>query len=232
MAYRGKVVLLNFWASWCPPCRIEIPSFVDLKRVYGSRGFEVIGVAMDESGWVSVRPFMDALNVNYPVVLGDDELAEQYGAHNLPITFLIDRQGRIAARHLGIASVSDVESEIIQLMQGTNPGGPVPAGADGVGTPSCLSCPFPEYSEQARRARFEGDVYVSCVVGVDGRATQLKVLNAPPFGLGSKASEAVRRWGFKPAAGPDGKPVAVITTLRVHFSLLQDAPVQTPAGPR
>ena len=116
MAYRGKVVLLNFWASWCPPCETEIPWFVEFQRAYASQGFEVIGVAMDESGWTSVRPYMSSLNVNYPVVLGDEDLAKQYGAYNLPITVLIDRQGRIADKHLGIVSKSDYEGKIVQLL--------------------------------------------------------------------------------------------------------------------
>lgn len=114
--YRGKVVLLNFWASWCPPCKTEIPWFEDFKRSYANQGFEVIGVAMDENGWASVQPFMNTLKVNYPVALGNDSLARQYGANNLPITFLVDRRGRIAAKHTGIVNKSDYEGEIVQLL--------------------------------------------------------------------------------------------------------------------
>jgi TonB family protein len=212
--YRGKAVLLNFWASWCPPCNTEIPWFEEFSRTYANQGFEVVGVAMDEDGWTSVKPYMEKLRMNYPVVLGNEALARLYGADNLPTTFLIDG-GRVIAKHLGIVNKNDYEAEIVALL-GQKPQW---AGSGGVGVPSCLSCPPPQYSEEARKAHFEGDVFVSAVVGADGRATKLKVLNFPPFGLGKKAKEAVQKWVFKPATGPDGKPVAVTTTIQTHFSL-------------
>jgi len=100
---------------------------------------------------------------------------------------------------------------------------PFPAGKDGVGVPSCLKCPAPQYSQQGLKARFEGDVLMSAVIGVDGRATKLRVVKSAGLGLDAKASAAVKNWRFKPAPGPDGKPVAVITTIQTHFSLPQGA---------
>ena len=77
--YRGKVVLLNFWATWCAPCKIEIPWFVEFQNEYKSRNFEVLGVSMDEDGWDSVRPYMTEHKLNYPVVVGGDTIERAFG---------------------------------------------------------------------------------------------------------------------------------------------------------
>jgi cytochrome c biogenesis protein CcmG/thiol:disulfide interchange protein DsbE len=102
--YRGKVVLLNFWASWCPPCREEIPLLQAFARTYADRGFEVVGIAMDEEGWKSIKPFMKELQVGYLVVLGDEHIAKEYGVGNLPVSFLIDREGRVTGRYEGVVT--------------------------------------------------------------------------------------------------------------------------------
>jgi TonB family protein len=95
---------------------------------------------------------------------------------------------------------------------------PLRAGLNGVGVPSCVSCPRPQYSREALESKYEGDVYLVGVIGLDGRATRLKVLD-PGLGIGRRALEAVKAWRFKPALGPDGQPVAVITTIDVRFNL-------------
>lgn len=116
--YRGKIVLLNFWATWCGPCKMEIPWFADFEQKYKSKGFAVIGVSMDEDGWDSVKPFVEHMHMNYRVVLGNDSIADIYGGVSaLPTTFLIDRQGRIVAAHEGLVSKGDYESEIDELLQ-------------------------------------------------------------------------------------------------------------------
>ena len=103
--YRGKVVLLNFWATWCGPCRIEIPWFIEFERNLKHKGFAVIGVSLDEGGWDVVKPYLRQIGVNYRVLLGDDRVATLYGGvDSLPTTFLIDREGRIAAVHVGLVS--------------------------------------------------------------------------------------------------------------------------------
>jgi peroxiredoxin len=122
--YRGKVVLLDFWATWCGPCKIEIPWFVELQRKHKDRGFAVLGVAMDEEGWEVVKPFLTRMNVNYRVVIGSDTTAQAYGGvEALPTTFLIDRDGKIAATHVGLTSRKDFEDGVEQLLQAPNPAG-------------------------------------------------------------------------------------------------------------
>ncbi len=111
--YRGRVVLLNFWASWCDPCKQEMPWFTEFQRTRADKGFVVIGVSMDEDGWRAVRPLMAALKINYRVAIGDDALAKKYGGiDTLPETLLIDREGRIAARHTSIVPKHQYELEI------------------------------------------------------------------------------------------------------------------------
>ena len=117
--YRGKVVLLNFWATWCAPCKIEIPWFVDFQKRYQNRDFEVLGVSMDEDGWDSVRPYMTAHQFNYPVVVGGDTIERMFGGvDDLPTTFLMDRDGHIAKKHVGLISKDMWEDEIGALLKG------------------------------------------------------------------------------------------------------------------
>jgi len=116
-AYRGKVVLLDFWATWCDPCREEIPRFVDLQRKYGGQGFQIIGVSMDD-GPKPVRDFYQRFKMNYPVVMGNAKIGELYGGIlGLPVAFLVGRDGRIHARHIGATDISVLEREIVSLLQ-------------------------------------------------------------------------------------------------------------------
>ncbi|NNN07057.1 MAG: TlpA family protein disulfide reductase [Elusimicrobia bacterium] len=99
--YKGEVVLLDFWATWCEPCRTEVPEFARLQRKYGSQGFQVIGVSLDDDPR-PVRDFYARRRMNYPVFLGDAKLAESFGGIlGLPVAFLIDRDGRIHAKYAG-----------------------------------------------------------------------------------------------------------------------------------
>ncbi len=116
--YRGKVVLLNFWATWCDPCRLEIPWFIEFERQHKGQGFAVVGVSMDEDGWQAVKPFVSEVGINYRIVLGNDKVAAQYGGiDSLPTSFVIDREGRIAAVHIGLVSKSRYENDLEQLFQ-------------------------------------------------------------------------------------------------------------------
>jgi peroxiredoxin len=106
--YRGKVVLLDFWATWCAGCRTEIPWFTEFEKSYKDRGFAVLGVSMDEDGWSAVEPFIQERKVNYRILMRSEQIAELYGGLNaLPQTFLIDRTGRIASVHVGVEGGKD-----------------------------------------------------------------------------------------------------------------------------
>ena len=116
---RGKVVLLNFWATWCVPCKIEIPWFVEMEREFKDQGFAVVGVSMDEDGWTAVKPFMADMKVNYRMVLGTEEMAQLYGGvQALPTTYMLDRNGKVASVHMGIVSRNVFEEEIRALLEG------------------------------------------------------------------------------------------------------------------
>lgn len=111
--FRGKAVLLNFWATWCEPCKIEMPWFVELQKQYGPRGLQVLGIAMDDSGVKEIDDFAKKMNVNYPIVIGKESVGDQYGGiPYLPSTFYIDRDGKVIDRIFGLVSRSEIESDI------------------------------------------------------------------------------------------------------------------------
>jgi cytochrome c biogenesis protein CcmG/thiol:disulfide interchange protein DsbE len=115
--FRGQVVLLNFWATWCAPCKTEIPWFVEFERTYRDRNFAVLGVSFDDGGWKAVKPYMEAQRINYPVLIGNDDVSGAYGEiGSLPSTFLIDKAGRIAFAHAGLCAKNDYQAEIKTLL--------------------------------------------------------------------------------------------------------------------
>ena len=116
-SYRGKVVLLDFWATWCVPCREETPHFVELQQKYGGQGLQIIGVSMDDSS-DPVHTFYQQFHMNYPVVMGTADVGGAYGGVlGLPIAFLIDREGRIYAKHIGATDAAVFDKDITTLLQ-------------------------------------------------------------------------------------------------------------------
>ena len=115
--YHGKVVLLDFWATWCTPCRAEIPHFIDYQNKYAAQGLQVLGISMDDDA-KPVQAFYNELKMNYPVAMGSSQLADSYGGVlGLPVTFLIGRDGRIAKKYVGAADMAVVEKEMTALLQ-------------------------------------------------------------------------------------------------------------------
>jgi peroxiredoxin len=117
--YKGKVVLLDFWATWCTGCKVEIPWYMEFQKKYKDDGLSAIGVSMDADGWKSVKPFLEEHKLNYPVVIGDDNLGSKYKLSNMPLTVLIDRDGKIADAHAGMVDRDAFEAEIKTLLHET-----------------------------------------------------------------------------------------------------------------
>ena len=120
--FRGKAVLLNFWATWCGPCKIEMPWFVDLQREYGPQGFQIVGVAMDDSSKEDIAKFAKDMGVNYPVLLGKEAVGEEYGGvPALPESFFIGRDGKIVDKIIGLRGRGEIEDSIKKALE-TQPG--------------------------------------------------------------------------------------------------------------
>jgi cytochrome c biogenesis protein CcmG/thiol:disulfide interchange protein DsbE len=115
--YKGKVVLLNFWATWCHGCVQEIPWLMEYQSKYKRDGLVVIGASMDEDGWKSVLPYLRQKKLNYPVVIGSEQLAKQFGLENMPMTLLYGRDGKVAATHVGVVDRAECEREIQKLLR-------------------------------------------------------------------------------------------------------------------
>lgn len=115
-SYRGKVVLLNFWATWCAPCQLELPEFETWQKKYGGEGLQILAVSMDD-GDAPVRRTVRRLKLDFPVIMGDAHLGESYGGVlGLPVTFLIDRQGVVVAKIKGESDLGKMETDLRQLL--------------------------------------------------------------------------------------------------------------------
>ena len=115
-ALKGKVVLLDFWATWCTGCKVEIPWFIEFDKTYRAKGLAAVGVAMDDDGFKTIEPYLKTHPIPYTIVAGNFDAAGPYGISALPVTVLIDRSGRVAARHVGVVDKKEFEAELQQLL--------------------------------------------------------------------------------------------------------------------
>ena len=115
--YRGSVVLVNFWATWCPPCREEIPDFIKVRDSLHPQGFEIIGVALDEGGAKVVVPFAQEYGISYPLAIGDQRVTRSYGGiRGIPTSFLLDREGKIVQKYVGAVDAQTLEHAVRTLL--------------------------------------------------------------------------------------------------------------------
>jgi peroxiredoxin len=114
--YRGKVVLLEFWATWCPPCRASIPGIEKIHQSYKDKGLVVLAVSMDEGEWSSVQSFMKDYGITYTVLKGTDAVAVQYRVRAIPLLFILDKEGKIAKRYPGFGTEEDLENDIKAIL--------------------------------------------------------------------------------------------------------------------
>ena len=170
--WRGKVIIVNFWATWCPPCRTEIPDLVALQKKYGDR-LQIVGVSQDEDSVDGVRQFVTAHQMNYPIVMMTPELDKVFpGVTALPTSFILDRQSRVVQRHVGLLDAVRTEAETRALA-----GLPVNASIEEV--------------DRAQPARLENAAQATEIPGVDlkrlspeRRALALQKLNTEPCPCG------------------------------------------------
>ena len=113
---KGKVVLLDFWATWCTGCKVEIPWFIEFDKAYRAQGLAAVGVSMDDEGWKTIEPYLKKNPISYPIVAGNFDTAKPYNITALPVTVLIDRAGRVAATHVGVVNKKSFEGELKQLL--------------------------------------------------------------------------------------------------------------------
>ena len=145
--FRGKAVLLNFWATWCGPCKIEMPWFVELQKEYAAQGFQIVGVAMDDGSKEDIAKFAKEMGVNYPILIGKEAVGDAYGGVQfLPESFFIGRDGKIVDKVFGLKGKGEIAEAIKKALNTTATAQAFPAG----------NLPAPLPAESAAQANAPG----------------------------------------------------------------------------
>lgn len=201
----GKAVLLNFWTTWCAPCRKEMPIFDEMQEIYGPKGFTVLAVSLDQEGWDVVRPYMAERKFSYPVFVGDESVERGFGRiTSFPTTYFVRRDGTIDTKHVGGLSRSHVVRRIESVL-GIESETRTDA-ADGFSPPKMLDFSAPRLTKELQAADGRVSVDVQARVGVDGSVHDVKVVRGAGVEMDQRVVEAVQRARFEPAKKA-GKPV-------------------------
>ncbi|MBI4909060.1 MAG: TonB family protein [Acidobacteria bacterium] len=232
-AHKGKIVLVDFWATWCVPCRQQMPALSAFYKAHKDEGFEMIGLSSGEDPEV-VKSFLAKNPVSYPMAVAPDGVVNAYEAHTLPSAFWVNREGVVVAVDVGAGP--DTEGELKrrwnQVKSGSLPQSRVVAVSGENSALQVIQRQQPGFTEEARKAGVNAALKVRMVVDVDGVPRDLKVERGAGFGLDERALATIADWRFKPAYRV-GKPVATTTTVEVAFRtagtmamsrLLLDAP--------
>ncbi len=110
--FKGKPVLIDFWATWCPPCRASIPEIVKLHKTYGSKGLVVISISLDEGDWDAVKSFATEVGITYPVLKGNDDVNSQFNVRSIPMVVIVNKEGKIVKRYLGVGDDDELERDV------------------------------------------------------------------------------------------------------------------------
>ena len=250
----GKAVLLNFWATWCGPCRHEMPIFDEMQKKYESRGFAVLAVSLDREGWDVVRPYIAEQDWSYPVFVADESVEREFGKiTSLPTTYFVRRDGTIDTKHVGGLSESHIVRHVESLLDGESGKGadaadssvPVKGGKSGhdtglperaneIGTrdvdefspPKMLD--ISRFTRELRDIGIDGSVDVELMVEADGSVHDVKVVPRLGKGLDERVVEVLKEAIFEPAKQA-GEPIATKMTMKFSFDVNE---VVRPSHPR